>query len=114
MMEWYAASIFALTIVIVIANVVDGTVAALIGVVALVWVGVTTETDACGLVDGNVMAILVSVWVIAGYFGRTGVPSWLSVQALRLSGGRPGLLVVILSALAGIISMFVDNVVVIL
>lgn len=114
MMEWYAASIFALTIVIVIANIVDGTIAALVGVVAMVWVGVITETDAFALVDWNVMAILVSVWVITGYFGRTGVPSWLSVQALRLSGGRPGLLVVILSALAGIISMFVDNVVVIL
>jgi Na+/H+ antiporter NhaD/arsenite permease-like protein len=73
-----------------------------------------TDVDAFGLVDWNVMAILVSVWVIAGYFGRTGIPSWLSVQALRLSGGRPGLLVMILSALAGIISMFVDNVVVIL
>jgi Na+/H+ antiporter NhaD/arsenite permease-like protein len=56
----------------------------------------------------------VSIWIIASYFGRTGVPSWLSVQALRLSGGRPGLLVMILSALAGVISMFVDNVVVIL
>jgi Na+/H+ antiporter NhaD/arsenite permease-like protein len=60
------------------------------------------------------MAILVSIWVIAGYFGKTGVPSWLSVQALKLSGGRPGLLVMILSMLAGIISMFVDNVVTIL
>jgi Na+/H+ antiporter NhaD/arsenite permease-like protein len=36
------------------------------------------------------------------------------VQALCLSGGRPGLLVMILAALAGVISMFVDNVVVIL
>jgi Na+/H+ antiporter NhaD/arsenite permease-like protein len=60
------------------------------------------------------MAILVGVWIIAAYFGKTGVPSWLSVQALRLSGGRPGLLVMILSVLAGTISMFVDNVVVIL
>src|SRR3990167_5691218 len=60
------------------------------------------------------MAILVSIWVIAGYFGKSGVPSWLSVQALKLSGGRPGLLVMILALLAGIISMFVDNVVTIL
>jgi len=42
------------------------------------------------------------------------VPSWLSVQALKLSGGRPGLLVMILAMLAGIISLFVDNVVTIL
>lgn len=113
-MAWFALIVFAITIVVVIANVVDATIAALIGVAVLIWFGVMTEVDAFQLVDWNVMAILVSIWVIAGYFGKTGVPSWLSVQALRLSGGRPGMLVMILSMLAGLISMFVDNVVVIL
>ena len=113
-MAWLAITVFALTIVAVISNAVDSTVAALIGVVAMVWLGVISDVDAFVLVDWNVMAILVSVWIIAAYFGKTGVPSWLSVQALRLSGGRPGVLVMILSALAGAISMFVDNVVVIL
>ena len=113
-LAWLAVVIFGATIVAVISNVVDSTVAALVGVVLMIWCGVLTETDAFGLVDWNVMAILVSVWIIAAYFGKTGVPSWLSVQALRLSGGRPGLLVMILATLAGVISMFVDNVVVIL
>ena len=113
-LAWMAVAVFAITIVVVISNVVDSTVAALVGVVVMIWIGVMSEVDAFGLVDWNVMAILVSVWIIASYFGKTGVPSWLSVQALRLSGGRPGLLVIILSALAGVISMFVDNVVVIL
>jgi len=113
-MSWQAVAIFGAAIALIITNVVDSTVVALLGAAAMVWVGIMTDVDAFGLVDWNVMAILVSVWVIAGYFGRTGIPSWLSVQALRLSGGRPGLLVMILSALAGIISMFVDNVVVIL
>ena len=111
---WLALAIFAIAIVAVIANVIDSTVAALLGVVAMIVFGVMTEIDAFGFVDWNVMAILVGVWIIAGYFGKTGVPSWLSVQALRLSGGRPGLLVMILSMLSGLISMFVDNVVVIL
>ncbi len=113
-MAWIALAIFALTILAVISNVIDGAVAALIGVAAMIWAGVMTDVEAFQLVDWNVMAILVSIWIIAGYFGKTGVPSWLSVQALRLSGGRPGLLVMILSLLAGVISMFVDNVVVIL
>ncbi len=52
----------------------------------MVWIGVVSDVDAFGLVDWNVMAILVSVWIIAADFGKTGVPSWLSVQALRLSG----------------------------
>jgi Na+/H+ antiporter NhaD/arsenite permease-like protein len=113
-LAWIAIAIFAVSILAVITNVVDATIAALIGVIAMVWIGVMTETDAFGLVDWNVMAILVSVWLIASYFGKSGVPSWLSVQALKISGGRPGLLVIILSVLAGTISMFVDNVVVIL
>jgi Na+/H+ antiporter NhaD/arsenite permease-like protein len=113
-LAWIALAIFAVSIVVVVTNVIDGTIAALIGVVAMIWFGVMTEVDAFGLVDWNVMAILVSIWIIAGYFGKSGIPSWLSVQALKLSGGHPGLLVMILAMLAGVISMFVDNVVVIL
>jgi Na+/H+ antiporter NhaD/arsenite permease-like protein len=113
-MTLLALAIFAVTIVIVITGWIDSTAAALLGVAAMVWLGVMSEDDAFKIVDWNVMAILISIWTIAGYFGKSGVPEWLSVQALRLSRGNPGLLVVILSALAGFVSMVVDNVVVIL
>lgn len=113
-LQWLTLAVFVIAILAVVSNVIDATAAALVGVVVMVWLGVMSETDAFNLVDWNVMAILVSIWVIAGYFGKTGVPSWLSLQALKLSGGRPGLLVMILSMLAGVISMFVDNVVTIL
>jgi len=112
--QWLALGIFAAAILAVVTNVIDSTLAALLGVAVMVWAGVMSDEDAFKYVDWNVMAILVAVWLIAGYFGRTGVPSWLSVQALRLSGGRPGALVLILTFLAGVISMFVDNVVTIL
>jgi len=113
-MQWLTLGIFAVTILIVVTNVIDSTLAGMIGVAAMIWFGVMSEDDAFKYVDWNVMAILVSIWLIAGYFGKSGVPSWLSVQALKLSGGRPGLLVMILTFLAGVISMFVDNVVTIL
>lgn len=114
LMQWVALAVFVITILVVISNVVDNAVAAMVGAALMVWIGVMSEIDAFQYVDWNVMAILVSIWVIAGYFGKTGVPSWLALQALRLSGGRPGLLVMLLSVLAGVISMFVDNVVTIL
>jgi Na+/H+ antiporter NhaD/arsenite permease-like protein len=113
-MQWLTLIVFSLTILAVITNVIDSTLAGLLGVGVMCWLGIMTETDAFKYVDWNVMAILVGIWIIAGYFGHTGVPSWLSMQALKLSGGRPGLLVVILTFLAGFISMFVDNVVTIL
>ncbi len=114
LMQWVALAVFVVTILVVISNVVDNAVAAMLGATVMVWIGIMSEIDAFQYVDWNVMAILVSIWVIAGYFGKTGVPSWLALQALRLSGGRPGLLVMLLSVLAGVISMFVDNVVTIL
>ena len=114
MMQWVTLIVFGLTIVVVITSWIDSTLAALIGVAIMCWLGIMTETDAFKYVDWNVMAILVGIWIIAGYFGKSGVPSWLSIQALKLSGGRPGLLVIILTFLAGFISMFVDNVVTIL
>jgi len=113
-MQWVTLIIFAVTILVVITNWIDSTLAALIGVALMCWIGIMTEIDAFKLVDWNVMAILIGIWIIAGYFGKSGVPSWLSIQALKLSGGRPGLLVIILTFLAGFISMFVDNVVTIL
>src|SRR5688572_26687468 len=112
--QWLTIAVFFITIIAVVANWIDSTAAALVGVAVMIWIGVMTETDAFKLVDWNVMAILVGIWIIAGYFGKSGVPSWLSIQALKLSGGRPGLLVMILTFLAGFISMFVDNVVTIL
>jgi Na+/H+ antiporter NhaD/arsenite permease-like protein len=113
-MQWLTLIVFGLTILAVITNVIDSTLAALVGVAVMCWLGIMTEADAFKYVDWNVMAILVGIWIIAGYFGKSGVPSWLSIQALKLSGGRPGFLVMILTFLAGFISMFVDNVVTIL
>lgn len=113
-MTWLALGIFAVTILIVITGWIDSTAAALLGVAAMIWLGVMTEEDAFKIVDWNVMAILVSIWTIAGYFGKSGIPEWLSVKALELSRGNPGYLVVILSMLSGFVSMVVDNVVVIL
>ena len=80
-MQWLALAVFAVTILVVISNVVDNMVAALIGVAIMVWIGVMSEVDAFQYVDWNVMAILVSIWMIAGYFGKSGVPSRISLPA---------------------------------
>ncbi len=111
---WVTVIIFAVTILAVISGKIDSSVSAVLGVLAMVWFGTMTEGQAFNAVDWNVMAILVSIWIIAGYLGKTGIPEWLSVKALDLSGGNGALLVMILSMLAGIISLVVDNVVVIL
>ena len=111
---WMTVFIFVATILAVVSGVIDSSVAAVLGVLAMVWLGTMNPSDAFNAVDWNVMAILVSIWIIAGYLGKTGIPEWLSVKALVISRGNGAMLVMILSMLSGIISLVVDNVVVIL
>lgn len=111
---WVTVMIFGLTIMAVVMGKIDSSVSALAGVLLMIWFQTMSVGEAFNAVDWNVMAILVSIWIIAEYLGKTGIPEWLSIKALDLSGGKGALLVMILSLLAGIISLVVDNVVVIL
>ena len=106
--------IFAVSILLVITGWIDSVLAALLGVVAMVCMGIMTDIDAFKAVDWNVIFILLSIWIISGYFGRSGVPDYLAALMLRASKGDVALFVILIGALAGIVSMVIDNVVVVL
>ena len=108
------ALIFSATIALVITRALNPVGFALLGVVAMVVAGSMTEVEAFRFVDWNVLAILVSVWLIAGYFRKTGIPEYLGYSALHWSKGNIALFVTLIGTLAGFVSMFVDNVVVVL
>jgi len=80
----------------------------------MVITGVMTESEAFSFVDWNVIAILFGIWVIAAYFARTGIPEFLAVTMLRFSRRNVALFLVLLGTISAFISMFIDNVVVIL
>src|SRR5210317_2055719 len=102
--------IFLVTIFLVIVRWIDSVVAALLGVIVMVMAGTMTETQAFQYVDWNVITILVSIWLIAGYFGKTGIPEYLGDLTLRWSKGSVPLFVTLIGGLSGFISMFIDNV----
>ena len=66
MLQWLTLGVFAITIATIVVNKLDATVAALLGVVVMIWMGTMTEVEAAQLVDWNVMAILIGIWIIAG------------------------------------------------
>ncbi len=109
-----ALAVFLVAIGLIIWGKVDRAVTSIIGVVLMVWFGVMTETEAFMFVDWNVIAILFSIWIIAGYFGKSGIPQYLAVTMLRVSRHNIALFLTLLGVLSAFISMFVDNVVVIL
>ncbi len=109
-----ALVIFGVTIGLIIWGKLDRSVIGIIGVALMVFLGVMTEMEAFLFVDWNVIAILFAIWIIATYFGKTGIPQYLAVTMLKISGRNIGLFLVLMGVIASFISMFVDNVVVIL
>ncbi len=109
-----ALIIFLISVAFIIWGKIDRSIIGIIGVAAMIVCGVMSEKEAFMFVDWNVIAILFGIWIIAGYFGKTGIPQFLAVYLLRFSRYDIGLFIVLLGILSGFISMFVDNVVVIL
>jgi len=106
--------IFLMAIGFVISGVIDVVVAAFLGILCMVAAGSMSEVEAFRAVEWNVICILVGVWTIALYFGKTGIPEWLAGRALEYSKRKIATFCTLMGSLAGILSMFIDNVVVIL
>ena len=116
-MEWLqivASIIFLGSIVLVITGWIDSVIAAILGIIVMILFGVMTEVQAFQFVDWNVILILLSIWIISGYFGKSGVPDFLAAIALKMSKGNVAFFVTSVGMLAGFVSMLIDNVVVVL
>jgi len=109
-----ALIIFLVTIGVIIWGKIDRAVVGLVGVALMVLLGVMNAPQAFMFVDWNVIAILFSIWIIATYFGKSGVPQYLAIIMLRVSRNNIAIFLTLIGVLAAFISMFVDNVVVIL
>jgi len=109
-----ALVIFIGTVIVVISGVMDRALAAMLGVVFMVLLGVMEPSDVVRFVDWNILALLVGIWLIAGYFTDSGVPEHLAMRMLQRSKGDLAKLMIMMATFAALISMFVDNVVVVL
>ncbi|MCX5806159.1 MAG: SLC13 family permease [Proteobacteria bacterium] len=113
-MQIAASVIFLASIILVITGWIDSVIAALSGIILMIFVGIYSDIDAFKIVDWNVIAILLSIWIISGYFGKSGVPDFLAAIILKMSKGNVAIFVTVLGMLAGFVSMLIDNVVVVL
>jgi Na+/H+ antiporter NhaD/arsenite permease-like protein len=114
LLQIVASIIFLGSIVLVITGWIDSLIAAILGIIAMILFGVMTEVQAFQFVDWNVILILLSIWIISGYFGKSGVPDLLAAIALKVSKGNVAIFVTSVGMLAGFVSMLIDNVVVVL
>jgi Na+/H+ antiporter NhaD/arsenite permease-like protein len=107
---WIAAIVFVAAYAAIATDRIDRTIAALLGGLAVVVLGVIDQHEAFAAIDLNVIFLLAGMMVLAGTLGKTGFFQWLAIRSVRLSHGEPLRLLIILCVVTAVLSAFLDNV----
>jgi Na+/H+ antiporter NhaD/arsenite permease-like protein len=110
---WVAAGLFVGTYVLIASDRIHKTVAALLGGVLMIVLGVVQQAEAFAAIDLNVIFLLLGMMVIANVMQGTGVFQWLAIRAIRLARGDPWRILVVLCLLTAFASAFLANVTVV-
>jgi Na+/H+ antiporter NhaD/arsenite permease-like protein len=105
-----AAGVFLITYGLIVTERVNRTVAALLGGVVMILLGVLNQELAFDAIDWNVIFLLAGMMIIANLLRETGLFQWIAVQAVRLGRGDPFLILIILSLITAFASGLLDNV----
>jgi Na+/H+ antiporter NhaD/arsenite permease-like protein len=107
---WLAAGVFLITYALIVSERINRTVAALLGGIAMILLGVVSQEQAFDAVDWNVIFLLAGMMMIANLLRETGLFQWIAVQAVRLGRGDPFRILIILSLVTAFSSGLLDNV----
>ena len=115
---WVATAIFLITFAAIMTDWVHHTIAAWIGAAAMVAAGLLmgfySQRQALIAIDFNTLGLLLGMMLLMAMLGKTGVFEYLAIQAARRAAGSPRRLLVLLGGMTAIVSMFLNNLTVII
>src|ERR687897_724890 len=107
---WIAGAIFIVAYALIAIEPFDRTIIALLGGLLVVVLGIIDQHEAFAAIDLNVIFLLAGMMVIAGILAKTGLFDWIAIRSVKMAGGRPVRLLLILATVTAVLSAFLDNV----
>jgi len=111
---WIAAGIFLITYAFIVSDRVHRTIAALLGGLTIILIGVLDQDQAFHAIDWNVIFLLAGMMMIANVLRETGLFQWIAIQSVRLGKGKPYRIMVILVVVTAVTSALLDNVTIVI
>ncbi len=115
---WIAGAILVAAYVLIFSEVIHRTLAAVIGAVTMIMVGMASgfysQGEAVEAIDANTMFLLTGMMTLVVMLKPTGGFEWVAIRLAKASRGSPARLLVYLSTAVTVISLFLDNVTTIL
>ena len=100
--------------ILIFTEVIHRTIAGIIGAVVMVatgmYFGFYSQTEAIAAIDANTMFLLTGMMTLVVMLKPTGGFEYLAIRMAKLSRGSPKLLLIYISTVVTVISLFLDNV----
>ena len=84
-----AAIIFVATYALIVSEKIHRTIAALLGGLLMIWLGVVNQEEAFASIDFNVIFLLAGMMMIAYILSETGFFQWIAIKAVILGKRDP-------------------------
>lgn len=111
MQEIFAVALFAVVLGLIAFELVNRTVAALLGAAILISSGVLGQEEAATeFIDWNTIGLLAGMMVIVAVLEKTGVFEYLAIKSAQWGKARPGRILILLALVTAFLSAFLDNV----
>jgi Na+/H+ antiporter NhaD/arsenite permease-like protein len=99
---------------LVVTELVNRAVTAVLGASALIALGVLTQTQAIGAVDFNTIGLLVGMMIMVAVARKSGLFGYVAVKAAQMARGSPAGILLSLALVTAVLSAFLNNVTTIL
>ena len=107
----FAVALFVVVLVLVGTEVVNRTVAALLGAAVVISFGIVEQSEAASeFIDWNTIGLLAGMMIIVAVLDKTGLFEYLAIKSARWGKARPGRILILLAVVTAVLSAFLDNV----
>ena len=107
---WFAFAILGVAYVFIALERIPKMTIAVIGASLALLLGLVDSLDAFRYVDFNVLFMLVSMMMVVHISAKSGMYDWLAIEMVKLTKGKPILVLCVLALFTGVVSAFLDNV----
>jgi Na+/H+ antiporter NhaD/arsenite permease-like protein len=107
---WIAVGVLAATYAAVMSEKINRSIAALLGALAMIVLGILSQEQAIEGIDFNTIGLLVGMMIIVSITRKCGVFEYLAIWSAKLVKASPAGILAMLAVVTAVASGFLDNV----
>jgi Na+/H+ antiporter NhaD/arsenite permease-like protein len=108
--SWAALAVFVAAYVLFSTEKINRTIAALLGGAVFLLLHIVDQEQAFLAIDWNVIFFMISMMIIVGITKTTGLFQYIAIKTAKTGQGDPLKILILLSLVGALFSMFIDNV----